>query len=234
VESGRADPVSGRAVPWPWTINAEGAGRYFETKEAAVAATRALLASGVRSVDVGCGQVNLMHHPAAFATLDAAFDPASNAGYAARFLRSLRGSTGSWPYAAAAYHSQTPELGHAYAQRVKAAWPDAAQHGPWPPPPTGAVASGSGAVAPRTDYSMFTASFAARVRRMDQDRARQLAELRALVATPGVRLPPAPTPLRGAAARDLLVPEPRARSLPRLAVETAPARTAGLTGRRGT
>ncbi|MBX9702498.1 MAG: transglycosylase SLT domain-containing protein, partial [Acetobacteraceae bacterium] len=133
VESGRVDPASGRLVPWPWTINAEGQGRYFETREAAIAETRALLAAGMRSIDVGCAQVNLLHHPAAFASLEAAFDPATNTAYAARFLRALNlAAGGSWPVAAAAYHSQTPERGHAYAARVAAVWPDAARHGPWP------------------------------------------------------------------------------------------------------
>ena len=51
---------------------------------------RAVQAQGVRSIDIGCMQVNLMHHPNAFATLDAAFDPLANALYAARFLTELR------------------------------------------------------------------------------------------------------------------------------------------------
>jgi hypothetical protein len=230
VESGRADPSSGRPVPWPWTINAAGAGRYFASKQEAVLATRALLDAGVRSIDVGCGQVNLLHHPTAFASLEAAFDPSGNAAYAARFLRSLRASTGSWPQAAAAYHSRTPELGHGYAQRVMAAWPDAALHGPWPPAPTapaqpGVARPNTATSPPRPDYSGFTPSFAARVRRMDEDRALQLAELRARVATPGVRLPPRKVSPAVLAARTGL-------PLPGDAGATA-ARTANLAGRSG-
>ncbi len=220
VESGRADPVSGRIVPWPWTINAEGQGRYFETREAAIATTRALLAAGVRSIDVGCAQVNLMHHPAAFASLEVAFDPVANAAYAARFLRSLNlAAGGNWPVAAAAYHSQTPERGHAYASRVAAVWPDAERHGPWPLAPADLVlaAPGGVAVAPaRPDYSRYTPAFAARVRRMDEDRARhatpQPVRAASAAAQPiragstAPRLPPAPVvmlpapaPLRGSA-----------------------------------
>ena len=41
VETGRPDPRTGAPVSWPWTINAEGQGRFFDTKEAAVAAVRA-------------------------------------------------------------------------------------------------------------------------------------------------------------------------------------------------
>ena len=73
-----------------------------------------LQAQGMRSIDVGCMQVNLMHHPNAFASLDAAFDPVANALYAARFLNTLYGISGSWVKATAAYHSQTPAIGADY------------------------------------------------------------------------------------------------------------------------
>ena len=122
VESGRRDPVSGAVYPWPWTINAEGTGHYYESKMEAIAAVKALQARGVASIDVGCMQINLMHHPNAFASLDMAFDPVANANYAARFLRDLYNQTYAWPLAAAAYHSQTPDIGADYARRVLAAW----------------------------------------------------------------------------------------------------------------
>jgi hypothetical protein len=120
VESGR--PVDGRVVPWPWTINAEGVGSFFATKEDAVAAVQALQARGVRSIDIGCMQVNLQQHPEAFRSLEQAFDPATNAEFAAGLLVSLFNQAGSWPLAAAAYHSQTPTLGAAYQRQVLAAW----------------------------------------------------------------------------------------------------------------
>jgi hypothetical protein len=77
-------------------------------------------ASGKRSIDVGCMQVNLMYHPGAFATLEQGFDPAANAAYAARFLMQLFQQTGTWPKAVATYHSSTPELGDAYQRKVMA------------------------------------------------------------------------------------------------------------------
>jgi hypothetical protein len=128
VESGRRDPQSGEWHPWPWTINAEGQGFFYDTKAQAVAAVRLLQGKGVRSIDVGCMQVNLMHHPNAFATLDQAFDPQTNAAYAARFLTRLFAQAGNWPSAAALYHSATPELGADYQRRVLAVWPDEKKH----------------------------------------------------------------------------------------------------------
>lgn len=124
VESGRADPVTGEVGPWPWTINVEGQGFYFDTKAQAIAAVNAWRARGSRSIDVGCTQVNMVHHPDAFPSLEMAFDPATNADYAARFLIKLRGQTGNWEKATAWYHSAIPELGEAYQRRVAGVWPD--------------------------------------------------------------------------------------------------------------
>jgi Transglycosylase SLT domain len=129
VESGRPDE-NGVIQPWPWTINAEGVGHIFETKAEAIAAVQMLQTKGLRSVDVGCMQVNLMHHPTAFATLDQAFDPAINAGYAASFLIQLHAMTGDWSRATAFYHSATPELGTDYARKVAAVLPDEQRRGP--------------------------------------------------------------------------------------------------------
>ncbi|GGC45089.1 hypothetical protein GCM10011504_24350 [Siccirubricoccus deserti] len=123
VESVRPDPVTGAPTPWPWTINAEGRGRFFDTKAEAVAAVEALRARGVRVIDVGCLQVNLHHHPTAFASLEEAFAPAANARYAATFLRSLYSTRRDWEISAAHYHSTTPERAEAYRLKVLAAWP---------------------------------------------------------------------------------------------------------------
>jgi soluble lytic murein transglycosylase-like protein len=122
VESGRADPLTGQVAPWPWTVNVDGAGQYFNTKADAVAFTRLAESSGAGDVDVGCFQISLENHPDAFATLDQAFDPAANAAYAAGFLNQLKAQTGSWNMAIADYHSAVPDLGLPYQRRVLAAW----------------------------------------------------------------------------------------------------------------
>ncbi|GAN76052.1 transglycosylase SLT domain-containing protein [Acidisphaera rubrifaciens] len=123
VETGRRDPATGLTSPWPWTVNADGQGYVFDTEAEAIAAVKALQAQGIRSIDVGCLQVNLLHHPDAFPTLEAAFDPATNARYAARFLGQLYSQTGDWAKAAANYHSANPGLGADYQRKVLAAWP---------------------------------------------------------------------------------------------------------------
>lgn len=129
VESGRPDPRTGRLAPWPWTINAAGSGAFFATEAEAIAAVQRLQSRGVRSIDVGCLQINLMFHPDAFASLDEAFEPSANARYAAHFLDALRAATHDWLQAIADYHSQTPVLGTDYRDRVVALWRDPALSG---------------------------------------------------------------------------------------------------------
>jgi hypothetical protein len=124
VESGRRDPATGTIHPWPWSVNAEGQGAFYDTKAEAVAAVRAMQANGVRSIDVGCGQINLMYHPDAFPNLELAFDPQANAAYAAKFLKALHAQTGDWTKATAMYHSATPAVGAEYQQQVQMVWPE--------------------------------------------------------------------------------------------------------------
>ena len=124
VESGRRDPITGDWHPWPWTVNAEGQGYFYDTKAQAVAAVRDMQSHGIQSIDVGCGQVNLMHHPDAFASLDLAFDPQVNAAYAGKFLKELFDQTGDWTKAVAEYHSATPAIGADYQRKVLAVWPE--------------------------------------------------------------------------------------------------------------
>lgn len=126
VESGRWDDKAGETIAWPWTVTAEGKGHFFPTKAAAIAFVRQLQARGVTSVDVGCMQVNLLYHPNAFPSLEAAFDPYQNAAYGAKFLAELRQEQGSWQHAVQHYHSSTEERRIPYQRKVYTAWRGAA------------------------------------------------------------------------------------------------------------
>lgn len=121
VESGRPGP-DGTISAWPWTLTAAGLGHYYSTRAEAIAAVESFRQQGIQSIDVGCMQVNLQQHPDAFASLDQAFDPLANSLYAGRFLLQMYDKTGSWPRAAAAYHSQTPGIGTPYQWKVLEAW----------------------------------------------------------------------------------------------------------------
>lgn len=122
VESGQYVPGHTALVAWPWTVNAEGRGYFYNTKQDAIQAVRDMQQRGVESIDVGCLQINLRQHPDAFSSLEHAFDPVENTVWAAHFLKTLYARTGSWPHAAAAYHSFTPDIGAVYQQKVLEAW----------------------------------------------------------------------------------------------------------------
>ena len=122
VESGRWDASRKATVAWPWTIMAEGKGQYFPTKQEAIAAARAIQARGVRNMDVGCMQINMMYHGDAFTSIEQAFDPAANVAYAARFLQQLYVKMGSWHEAAGRYHSATPLYNQRYKEKIARLW----------------------------------------------------------------------------------------------------------------
>ncbi len=117
-ETGRSD---GQAVrPWPWTINVAGQGGWFETPQDALDKAQTVLDAGKENFDVGCFQLNYRWHGAAFASLEAMFDPEGNADYAARYLAQLYAKSGSWAQAVADYHSKTDALADIYLARVEA------------------------------------------------------------------------------------------------------------------
>lgn len=103
---------------WPYTVNANGEGRFFDSAEAAADWVRERQAAGIASIDLGCMQINLRWHPGAFATVEQGFDPAINVEYAALLLKALEARLGDWGAAAGAYHSQTPEYQNAYLERL--------------------------------------------------------------------------------------------------------------------
>ena len=103
--------------PWPWTVNMEGKGVWFDTEDEARAYVYENYKRGARSFDVGCFQLNYKWHGDAFASIEQMFDPTENASYAANFLNELFAELGNWPDAAGAYHSRTPKYANKYKTR---------------------------------------------------------------------------------------------------------------------
>ena len=127
-ESGRYNKAIGRVVPWPWTTNIKGAGGYHDSFSDAVNVVQRAKSSGKDSIDVGCMQINLKHHPHAFNSIHEAFDPEKNVNYAAKFLRSNYDELKSWNRAIGAYHSRTPSRGNKYYALVRKRWSDIRGH----------------------------------------------------------------------------------------------------------
>jgi len=137
-ETGRRS--EGVLVPWPWTVNMEGAGRWFATEDEARAYVFQHFKRGARSFDVGCFQINYKWHQQGFSSIEEMFDPDSNALYAAQFLESLFAELGSWTDAVGAYHSRTPEYATRYLKRYTGIL---AALGEAPPPIRARAPSGS-------------------------------------------------------------------------------------------
>jgi hypothetical protein len=135
-ETGR--PRGGALQPWPWTVNMEGEGRWFDSRQQALSYVLDRQRAGARSFDIGCFQINHRWHGDAFPSVQAMFEPRANADYAARFLRELYAETGDWTEAAGLYHSRTPEFRDRYQARFErilasgnadVAQPDDVRHG---------------------------------------------------------------------------------------------------------
>ena len=127
-----AKPSDGAQRPWPWTVNFAGQGYWYASTDEAQLAVEERQSLGATNFDIGCFQLNHRWHGQAFPTIAAMFDPDRNALYAAQFLQQLHTETGSWPDAAAAYHSRTPEYAEPYRARFETLYDGIAQGGPAP------------------------------------------------------------------------------------------------------
>jgi len=114
-ETGRTR--GGAFRPWPWTVNMEGKGFWFDTREEAYAYVMERYNAGARSFDVGCFQLNYKWHGMNFESIEAMFDPMTNATYAAKMLSGLYDEFGDWTKAAGAYHSRTETYASRYRTR---------------------------------------------------------------------------------------------------------------------
>ncbi len=126
-ETGRKS--GGKLAPWPWTVNMEGKGVWFDSYEEALNYVKSHHKAGARSFDVGCFQLNYRWHGQHFTDIEHMFDPTANARYAADFLSRLYSETNSWDDAAAAYHSRTPKYADKYKARFKRIMANLPDHG---------------------------------------------------------------------------------------------------------
>jgi hypothetical protein len=111
----------------------EGEGRWFDTRDDALAYVRRHQAAGAKSFDIGCLQVNHYWHGDAFESLEAMIEPRVNADYAARYLAALQAETGDWMRAAGFYHSRNPEPFKRYSALIADAYESAAARRLTPP-----------------------------------------------------------------------------------------------------
>lgn len=120
-ESGRR-LEDGTWRPWPWTINANGVGHTFDSRDEAIKAVQAYMLQGMTNIDIGCMQISLHWHNLNFQTLEEIFDPVANLTYAAQYLADLHAQHGTWERAVGHYHSGDPERRATYLRKVLSYW----------------------------------------------------------------------------------------------------------------
>ena len=122
-ESGTHVNALNARLPWPWTLNIAGKGRYYSTRFEALRAAREALDGGIRSIDLGLMQVDWRFHADALGSLEAAIDPLHNLTVGARILATCHARRGDWFGALECYHAPNhPSRAKAYRQRVERAW----------------------------------------------------------------------------------------------------------------
>jgi len=122
-ESGKHIESLRTTRPWPWTLNVQGEGRYFPSRQAAIDAVHQALTIGRRSVDIGLMQVNWAYHETALRSVEAAIDPYHNLDVAARILAKCFQAQGDWWAAVGCYHSPgDADRAARYRDRVKRIW----------------------------------------------------------------------------------------------------------------
>lgn len=113
-------------LPWPWTLNIDGDGNYYESYHAAkIALSKALEKS--QSVDIGLMQINWRWHQDKLQNIATALNPLQNLNYGARILHECYQQSGDWWEAVGHYHSpanttKARRNAERYRQRVKAHW----------------------------------------------------------------------------------------------------------------
>jgi soluble lytic murein transglycosylase-like protein len=89
----------------PYDMNIDGKDVHSATLAEAMARFSQATMRGAKLIDIGCMQINVHWHGAAFGSVGEMFDPARNVEYAARFLKALRDEQGSWTLAVARYNA---------------------------------------------------------------------------------------------------------------------------------
>ncbi len=161
VESGRKMRDGGYKA-WPWTINDNGKGLFFDTRQSAIDYINKQEELKNKGIDIGCMQISVKWHADAFSSHASMLDPYTNIAYAAIFLEELYQNHGDWDLAIKHYHSADTQKNVPYFQKVNAIWKNQAE-----PTTQPSTASASYETAdqlrnnsnPKKDYSDASTSF---------------------------------------------------------------------------
>ena len=126
VESGRKMQDGGYKA-WPWTINDNGKGLFFDTRQSAIDYINKQEELNNTGIDIGCMQISVKWHAHAFSSHASMLEPYTNIAYAAIFLEELYQNHGEWDLAIKHYHSAETQKNVPYLQKVNAVWKNQAE-----------------------------------------------------------------------------------------------------------
>jgi hypothetical protein len=92
--------------PNPYAMNIAGRAYHAQGTQDMANVISANWQRGVKSIDVGCMQINLMYHGMKFPRMTDLLDSKTNVEYGASFLISLATESGSWKDAVMSYHNK--------------------------------------------------------------------------------------------------------------------------------
>lgn len=104
-ESGIEVPSIGGFRPWPWTLNVEGRGYFFDSRLDAWQALTKWIEDGKHTIDIGLMQVNWRYHEKRLGTPWQALDPYHNLHVGALILKECYTSEGNWWASIGCYHA---------------------------------------------------------------------------------------------------------------------------------
>jgi hypothetical protein len=111
-----------RAQPWPWTLNIEGVGYYYKSKDSAVVAAKKAIANGVKKLGIGLGQIEWRFHGQRFGwDVERALNPVNNIKSVCAVLQEGMDTdrVKNWADAIAYYHRpKLDKIGREYASKV--------------------------------------------------------------------------------------------------------------------
>lgn len=120
-ESGQSALTDGQYRPWPWTLNVNGKGDYYPSRQSAWTALQRVLVDERTSVDIGLMQINWRYHQTALGSSWQALDPYHNLRVAADLLRDCFNKHSHWLKSVGCYHAPNDTArAERYSQRVKA------------------------------------------------------------------------------------------------------------------
>ena len=104
-ESARRVDSTGTVRPWPWTLNVQGKGFFYSSRDQAEQALDGFFDAGLQSIDIGLMQVNWRYHGERLESPHRALDPYHNLRVAAEILRDCHKHRQDWWAAVGCYHA---------------------------------------------------------------------------------------------------------------------------------